>query len=406
MGSDGIRSVALPGPRFASRSGELARFIASALLGLFLVVTVLVPAALVNKLIFVVLLLMMVAAVVASGGAVRIRTLSPLVILSIFTYGYLHALGGLADPDLSNQLVLSIGVLFLFYLVDWYAIDLDTLIKVAGLSLCAFTIFAVYAVALVPNSALGAYFSDYFLDYSLGASTERSFSGSKVFSFRIGSVAFLYLPFCLFFDSLLRRKRLRDLLAVLLITLVAVISTSRALILGGLLSAMYLLSSRMRPSRQLVALCLGGFLGVGLVLYVTAGTTIFSLDEQSNSVKVGHLVSFLDQMTSWRLLFGDGLASTYYTVGFQMRAAQTEVTLLDMIRYFGLPATVLLYAALLFPSLRYRGVDRGKLKAIVIFVVYLLMALTNPVLFNSFGLVIVVWYWSKMLDTPVGLGVR
>jgi hypothetical protein len=61
---------------------------------------------------------------------------------------------------------------------------------------------------------------------------------------------------------------------------------------------------------------------------------------------------------------------------------------------------------LLFPSLRHRGVDRGKLKAIVIFVVYLLMALTNPVLFNSFGLMIVVWYWSRMLDTPVGLGVR
>jgi hypothetical protein len=292
LGSNEIRSVALPGSAFASRSGELARFIASALLGLFLIVTVLVPAALINKLIFVLLLMMMAAAVVASGGAVRVRTLAPLLILSVFTYGYLHALGGLADPDLSNQLLLSIAVLFLFYLVDWYAIDLDTLIKIAGLSLCAFTIFAVYAVALVPNSALGAYFSDYFLDYSFGASTERSFSDSKVFSFRIGSVSFLYLPFCLFFDSLLRRKRFVDLLAVLVIALVAVISTSRALILGGLLSAMYLLSSRMRPSRQLVALCLGAFLSVGLVLYVTAGTTIFSLDEQSNSVKVGHAVSF------------------------------------------------------------------------------------------------------------------
>jgi multisubunit Na+/H+ antiporter MnhB subunit len=348
----------------------------------------------------------MAAAVLASRGGVRIRTLSPLVILSIFTYGYLHALGGLADPDLSNQLLLSIAVLFLFYLVDWYAVDLETLIKIAGLSLCAFTVFAVSTFALMPNSALSAYFTDYFLDYSLGAASERSFSDSKVFSFRIGSVAFLYLPFCLFFDSLLRRKRLRDLLAVLLIVIVAVISTSRALILGSLLSAMYLMSSRMPPSRQLVALCFGALLSVGLVMYVTAGTTIFSLDEQSNSVKVGHAVSFFDQMTSWRMLFGDGLASTYYTLGFQIRAAQTEVTLLDMIRYFGLPLTVVLYASLLLPSLRHLSVDEGKLKAIVIFVVYLLMALTNPILFNSFGLVVVVWYWSRMLETPVGLGGR
>ena len=143
LGGNEVRPIALPASIFALRSGELARFFASALLGLFLIVTVLVPAALVNKLIFVVLLVMMAAAVVASRGAVRIRTLSPLVILSIFTYGYLQALGGLADPDLSNQLLLSIAVLFLFYLVDWYAIDLDALIKIAGLSLCAFTIFAV-----------------------------------------------------------------------------------------------------------------------------------------------------------------------------------------------------------------------------------------------------------------------
>jgi hypothetical protein len=111
-------------------------------------------------------------------------------------------------------------------------------------------------------------------------------------------------------------------------------------------------------------------------------------------------------MTSWRLLFGDGLASTYYTVGFQIRAAQTEITLLDMIRYFGLPLTALLYAALLFPSLRQRSIDRRKLKAIVIFAVYLLMSLTNPILFNSFGLMIVVWYWTRMLGSPVGLRSR
>ncbi len=212
---------------------------------------------------------MMALAAAASGGAVKIRTLSPVVILLIFTYGYLLALFGHADQDLSNQLLLSVAVLYLFYLVDWYAIDLDYLIKIAGLCLCAFTIFAVYAVALVPNSSLGAYFSDYFLDYSLGASGERSFSGSKLFSFRIGTVTFLYLPFCLFLDSLLRKGRLRDLLAVLLIALVAVISTSRALVLGSLLSAMYLMSSRMRPSRQLIALCPGALaeLGAGSVRY-------------------------------------------------------------------------------------------------------------------------------------------
>lgn len=406
MRNSEIRLVEIPAPLMAVRSGELARLLASFLLGLFLVVSVLIPAALVNKLIFLILLLMMMMAPAASGGAVKVRTLSPVLILLIFTYGYLLALFGHAEEDLSNQLLLSVAVLYLFYLVDWYAIDLEYLIKIAGLCLCAFTIFAVYAVALVPNSALGAYFSEYFLDYSLGASGERSFSDSKLFSFRIGSVTFLYLPFCLFLDSLLREKRLRDLLAVLLIALVAVISTSRALVLGSLLSAIYLVSSRMRPSRQLIALFLGACLSFGLVLYVMARTTVFSLDETSNSVKVGHAVSFLDQMTSWRLLFGDGLAATYYTIGFQMRAAQTEITLLDMIRYFGLPLTALLYAALLFPSLRRRGFDRAKLKAIVIFVVYLLMSLTNPILFNSFGLVVVVWYWSRILDSPVGLGVR
>lgn len=399
MNGDSISAHGVRAVSAAAWSGEIARSISSILLGLFLVVTLLIPAALVNKLLFVLLLGMLVVAPIATRGRVKVRTISPVIILAIFVYGYGLSFLGQPDELLLNQLVLSVGILPLIYVIDWYAIDIDRLVKLSGLALCAFTAFAVYAVIVVPESQLGHLFIDYFLDYSLGASGERSFSDSALFSFRIGPVAFLFLPFCLFLESFLRKHRVRDLFAVVLIGAVAVISTSRALVLGCVFAGCYLVLSGMRPTRRVVTLSAGAAVAVILVRYMLAETTLFNLTETSNSVKVGHVVSFVDFMTPPKLLFGDGLATTYFTIGFSAQAAQTEITLLDQIRYFGLPLTVLLYAALIFPAPNRSSYGQENWTPIILFLIYLLVSLTNPVLFNSYGLVVVIWYWSRILRT-------
>ena len=102
-------------------------------------------------------------------------------------------------------------------------------------------------------------------------------------------------------------------------------------------------------------------------------------------------------MTPVSLLFGEGLAATYFSSGYNALTAQTEITLLDMARYFGLPLTALLYAALLFPTPQGSSYHEENRSAVVIFLLYLSISMTNPVLFNSYGLLVVIWYWSRIL---------
>jgi len=133
--------------------------------------------------------------------------------------------------------------------------------------------------------------------------------------------------------------------------------------------------------------------------------TVFSLNEKSNSVKVGHLISFIEQANAQQLLIGDGLASLYYSIGFGKITAQTEVFLLDAIRYFGLIGTFFFFCLLLVPlkfnnHMKITITTRYKEMPIVylIFLLYLLMGFTNPILLNSYGVIVVLWFWSRVIN--------
>jgi hypothetical protein len=293
--------------------------------------------------------------------------------------------------------MLSVAMLLLVYLVDWYAIDFDWSIKFAGVFLSVFSVAAIFALVFFESSAANA-LQTYFLEYSMGAIGQRStISDNPLFTFRIGTVQFLFLPYCLFFSSLLRTRRILDLLALLLIGFVIVLSLSRGLILGCVLATGYLVLARLRPSGQVIGFCVAAFAAMVAFDYLVSQTRIFSATEFSNSVKIGHIVSFFEYMTPTRLIFGEGLAAFYFSSGFNLSTAQTEITLLDLVRYFGVPLTAVLYVALLFPSLRPESYGGEKSTSVFIFVVYLAISLSNPVLFNSYGLLVVVWYWSAIL---------
>jgi hypothetical protein len=391
------RAGTLPNPAAARRSSEVARWIASGTLALFLLATMAVPAAFANKILYVGLFGLILVAPVAARGGVKIRTFAPLVAFTIFAYGYVLSFLFETDRVLANQLMLSVSLLLLIYLIDWYAIDFDWLIKLAGLFLCAFSLATIFSFVLFPS--LAADLQAFLVKYSMGAIGQRSsFTDNPLFTFRIGTAQFLFLPYCLFLSSLLRTRRIRDLLALLLIAFVIVLSTSRGLVLGCLLATGYIALTRLRPSSQVIGFSVGAFASIVAFDYLVSNTAIFSTTEFSNSVKIGHIVSFLEYMTPSRMLFGEGLAAFYFSSGFNLSTPQTEITLLDMVRYFGIPLTVVLYLALLFPSLRPESYSGEKGTSLFIFVVYLAISLTNPVLFNSYGLLIVVWYWSIILD--------
>ena len=105
-------------------------------------------------------------------------------------------------------------------------------------------------------------------------------------------------------------------------------------------------------------------------------------------------------MNFFNFFLGEGLASYYYSEGSGALKAYTEVTPLDMLRYFGFILTPILYLFLLFPSKRVRAYFGENFLFFVVFFMYVVNSMTNPTMFNSYGFLIVLWYWSKVLAIP------
>ena len=137
------------------------------------------------------------------------------------------------------------------------------------------------------------------------------------------------------------------------------------------------------------------FFGVLGLIYLIANTTVFSFNETSNSIKAGHVESFIDYVSENPriLLFGAGTGSSYYSKGFEKITWQTEVTIIDMIRYFGLIFTCILLFVMMFPL--------KKSIMNVPFLMYFLDATTNPLIFCSTGMLVITLYYSLATNKSV-----
>jgi hypothetical protein len=364
---------------------------------MFFIVTLLFPVFILNKIIFASIFGMMFYEMKPSN---KISTISPIIVLLVFFFGFLVSIFGPVSVDraLSNQLMLSVLVLFLIYPIQKYQIDLDRIVKISGIVLVVFTgIFFLLIVTFAGNPistlALGI-----FMDYASGSSGLRNFAEEASLNFAFSTVPFLYLPVCLFFYSYLKTKQKKNLIIILLFLPAIIISTSRGLwvicVLG--LFLIFFLNLKLTYKLLLIGISIPIFiLGVS---YILANTMIFSSDEVSNNAKRLHVVSFIDNLNFMNFFIGDGLGAYYYSKGAGIMKAITEVTPVDMLRYFGFFLAPILYIFIIFPIKKLSSYTGENRIFTSIFILYLINSFTNPIMFNSYGLLIVLWYWSKILS--------
>jgi hypothetical protein len=367
------------------------------LLGAFYISTLALPAAPMNKVLFGSLLVVALLTAVVRRGALVVHTGAPVAVLAIFAYGYCVALASDVDMELSRQFMLSVSVLGLIYLVRWYDIDVEALTKVSGLLLTVATGCFVVLVLLFPSSAISTSALSYFLEYGLGVAGERELSGSQAFMFHFGAVPYLFLPFVLFVRDFAARRCAASLGAALAVSVPIAISSSRGLLLACVAGALVVIMARLGARARLLASSVAAIALGSVIAYLVTYTTLFSASDPSNSVKIGHAESFVAHWDWHGALFGDGLAAYYFSAGRNALVAHTEITPLDMLRYFGLPLTVMLYLVLFVPSVAAARTMAREWPYVAVFAIYVLLSCTNPVLFNSYGLLVVVWYWSRVL---------
>lgn len=219
---------------------------------------------------------------------------------------------------------------------------------------------------------------------------ERNFGSLCLTMVHFRTAPVLIIPFTYHYMQTVDTRKLSSLVWLSLYSIAIVFTASRGIILFASLSvfAVSLVNIKKRGYRILFFLMvvLGG-LGT---FYLIQNTTVFSLKEQSNSIKIGHVKSFMDyvDLNPNVLIFGKGTGSEYFTKGFNKVVFQTELTYLDMIRYWGILTTIFFLCVFLVPM------NNKNISLLIPFIWYFIDASTNPLIFCSTGMLIIALYFS------------
>ncbi len=321
---------------------------------------------------------------------VKENIISPMVIFLIFAFGYINSFFYECDPDVAYVLFGITINFFLIHPVLKYHIDLDKIFKIVGLFIVAYTGFSYLILEEMIPFISAEEFQYFFEKVSFG------FYGSKLglYYFQFNGSVFLYIPFVLFLLSYIEKKKFSTLFCLLITTIAIAFSGLRGLTLSTLFIFVYLMFFKSGITIKAFMILTIMPVVIGSIYYLNTVTDFFNPYESSNAVKLGHIESYFDIVTIYNFIFGAGLGATYYSKGIMNNVSLTEITALDSIRYFGIILTIVLFYKILFPC----EINKKNKIFFVIILVYIINSLTNPMLFNTYGPFIVVWYWYKMFE--------
>jgi len=370
---------------------------------IFFISTLLFPVLIINKIVF----FFIVVISVANIKIFKMLTIAPLLIFIIFLFGYLNSFLHNVDEHLSQQFFLSILSLFLIYPIFKYKIDLGRIAKISGLIMVVYTAISFLIIIVLINTTISSVYYPFFRDYSIGTNGLREFAEEGMLSFYIGTVPFLFLPFTLYVLSFVREKKITTFLAILVLFITMYISASRGLIIISILASAYIIFRKSKFKTKIIFLFISVPIVVVVISFMLRDTNVFSADESSNNIKLGHLISFFDHIDFFNFILGEGLGSYYFSKGVGRELAHTEITPLDMLRYLGFILAPIMYYIIVFPSNKLNSYFGENSLYVIIFLIYLLNSFTNPTMFNSYGLLIVLWYWQIVLcddqNTKIGI---
>lgn len=235
--------------------------------------------------------------------------------------------------------------------------------------------------------------------------SHRNFLGIDMLSVYYKSCMLFFIPLSLyiyrFFNE--KRKKMSNFLMATLSFLVLLISGTRANILGAVMLVLLFLLMKMwryKWSRQLsFFLIITVFIGIVVLM-----NAILLDNEKSVVVKLSLLNSFneLIQEKPQILIFGQGVGATFDSGSMAHgETPQMEWTYLEFIRLFGGPLALVLLFIYYYPlylMYKYRHQLQYYLPVFIGYLMYLLVAATNPYLLSSNGLLAMLIAYSYSLN--------
>ncbi len=358
----------------------------------FLVISAFMPYAVFNKFFFIILLTLFAIYFSRHKMQAYGAFLSPI----LFVYLHIiYAFVALYYSDFSQytiQFTLSSFLILLVYPVVMFRINLEKIIVFAGV-LIALAVIFFSILFLVLNLDIGMPIFNV-LDLSIGY---RDFGIYRIPMVQLSATPVLFVAFGLSWLHWLNNRSVYSLLASFVILFAGLVSGQRGVFLLILLSFSIFIISGSRESKYFKVIII---LMLISCLYFSIGllSELFSSSDTSNSIKSGHINSYFQNVDLVGFLFGQGLGSSYYTEGYERIASVTEITILDSVRYFGIFSFALLWGLILNPLIIIGKLRRNIGARFWIFLGYIVLSTTNPVLFNSFGMFILVWFWSLFFN--------
>lgn len=232
--------------------------------------------------------------------------------------------------------------------------------------------------------------------------TTRNILGVKIFGMYYRSIVSIIplLFYWLYRGSLRNYKQPLLLLVCLVMMGTFFISGTRAMMLMPLFALGVIFYDRLSKSMRIRY-----FLYPLFVLLIFAFLLLVSLlatqeGDQSNAIKYGHLNSYVELFSDapQYLLWGQGIATSFYSEGFGYMTPQTEWIYIELLRNYGVFAFVIIgfffYPLWIFYLHRKDPFTRG---FALTYFAFLLIAGTNPFLLNSQGMTVLWIVYSYML---------
>lgn len=186
----------------------------------------------------------------------------------------------------------------------------------------------------------------------------------------------------------------RDFVWIFLSLVSLVFSGTRAnLFITVAIIIFWILMFYRKREKLLVISCILGFmLFFGQDIYGTI-QNIFVTKNSGDLTRSGHLVSILKVLRNpQNLLFGQGFGTYFYSKGIGDYTNLVELSYFDLLRQIGLLNFILFSIFLIFPIRKLFYSKKGT-KIIISYLLYLLIAYTNPLLYSSTGYIMYIYVY-------------
>ena len=230
--------------------------------------------------------------------------------------------------------------------------------------------------------------------------SHRYFLGMRFFGMYCKSTVAMLPVFCIavYNVAIPGKRTFVDILLVLLLLHLFLISGTRSTTLLPLLLFVAILFVFCRNRRYFNYFFYPAAFIAVLAIAVILFKLLMEKSEASNLVKYAHITSYLGlfERNPLFLLFGQGPATYFYSEGFRHMTNITEWTYLELLRCYGIFSAVILYVIIkpLVLMFKYINTQEVVIAFILGYMLYLVIAGTNPLFLSSTGMLVVLSAYS------------